>query len=182
LIMKSGVRYIVRGLIDGSLSTLGIVLGASIGGDPKVIMAAGLGGGIANSISNLLGALTGEKAGVMIKLAKYEKAMVGCDVNLKDTKVYEKEKKRIWKAGIFDAIATFFGSVLPVMPFLFVPFGLINLPAAILSSIVLTVSLLFALGIYLGKLSKENILWAGTKMAIFGIITAVLAMSLEFLL
>jgi predicted membrane protein (TIGR00267 family) len=171
----SAIRYVTRGFIDGSLSTLGIVLGAAVGGDPKVIMAAGLGGGIANAISNLLGALTAEKAGVMIELDKYEKAMVGSNVKLKDTKIYEKHKKRIWKAGLYDGLTTFLGSVIPVFPF-----ALFVISDAIIASIITTLSLLFALGIYLGRISKENIIWAGTKMALFGGVTALLAMSLEF--
>ena len=59
---ESGTRYIVRGLIDGSLSALGVVIGASGSADASVIIAAGLGGGIANGLSNILGAFTAEKA------------------------------------------------------------------------------------------------------------------------
>ena len=55
------IRYIIRGLIDGSLSTFGVVIGAS-GGDVSIIIAAGIGGGVANGISNILGALTAERA------------------------------------------------------------------------------------------------------------------------
>jgi predicted membrane protein (TIGR00267 family) len=171
----SAIRYITRGFIDGSLSTLGIVLGAAVGGDPKVIIAAGLGGGMANAISNLLGALTAEKAGVMQELGEYEKAMVGSKVKLKDTHIYEKRKKRIWKAGLYDGLATFVGSVVPV-----IPFAILSISNAAIASIVVTVSLLFMLGVYLGRLSKENLIFAGIKMAIFGLITAGLAMSLEF--
>ena len=177
------IRYITRGLIDGSLSTLGIVLGASIGGDPKVIIAAGLGGGIANSISNLLGALMAEKANVMQELGVYERAMVGSDINLKNTKIYEKHKKEIWKAGTYDAVATFFGSILPVMPFILlsIPLLFLTIDEAIYASIAVTLVLLFGLGLYLGKLSKENVILSGAKMVLFGVVTAILAMSLEVL-
>jgi predicted membrane protein (TIGR00267 family) len=169
------VRYITRGLIDGSLSTLGVVLGAAISGDPKVIIAAGLGGGMANALSNVLGALTAEKAGVMIELRRYERAMVGSEINLKDTKIYEKKRKMVIKGGLFDGGSTFAGAIVPVLPFF-----LLSLQDALLASIIVTVAMLFGLGIYLGKLSKENLVWAGTKMALFGLVTAMAAMSLEF--
>jgi predicted membrane protein (TIGR00267 family) len=169
------IRYITRGFIDGSLSTLGIVLGAAVGGDPRVIIAAGLGGGMANAISNLLGALTAEKAGVMLELRRYERAMVGSKVKLKDTHIYDKRKKEIWKAGTYDGLTTFVGSVVPV-----IPFAVLGLSDAVMASIAITVGLLFLLGVYLGKLSKDNIVFAGVKMAIFGLVTAGLAMSLEF--
>ncbi len=168
------IRYITRGLVDGSLSTLGIILGAAISGDPVVIVAAGLGGGIANAMSNLLGALMAERAGVMINLAIYERDMVGSDIRLKDTKIYKKERKRIWISGISDAGATFFGGVLPVAPFAFM-----SVDTAVMISIILTLVLLFGLGVYLGRLSRENMVLAGIKMAVFGLVTACLAMSLE---
>lgn len=168
------VRYITRGLIDGSLSTLGIVIGAAISADPKVVIAAGFGGGIANAVSNLLGALMAEKASVMQRLDKYERSMVGSNIRLKDTKIYEKEKIRIWKGGSLDGASTFFGSVVPVIPFFLMP-----IETAVLVAIGITLSMLFVLGMYLGRLSKDNIFWGGAKMAIFGGLTAILASSLE---
>jgi predicted membrane protein (TIGR00267 family) len=169
------IRNITRGLIDGSLSTLGIVLGAAISMDIKVIMAAGLGGGIANALSNILGALTAEKAAVMVDLGKYERAMVGSKTKLRETKIYEKEKRRIWASGVSDCIATLVGSLVSIAPF-----ALLSLTPAIYASIGLTVGLLFVLGLYLGKLSKENMIFSGIKMAIFGVITAIVASSLQF--
>ena len=169
------VRYLTRGMIDGSLSTLGVVIGAAISADPKVIIAAGLGGGIANSISNVLGALTAEKASIMQKYAKYEKSLVGSDVKLKNTKIYEKEKRKILESGLLDGFATLVGALVPVVPFFF----LMDVGTAVQASVGMTLALLFVLGVYLGKLSKENLVWAGTKMAIFGGVTAIIANSLE---
>lgn len=173
------IRYITRGLIDGSLSTLGIVLGAAISGDPKVIIAAGLGGGIANSISNILGALTAEKAGVMQELLEYEKAMVGSKVQLKNTKIYEKRQRKILKSGMYDGLFTLIGAMVPVVPFI-PTFGL-DINTAIYASVTATLALLFILGAYLGRISKDNLLLSGTKMALFGLVTAILASSLELL-
>jgi len=171
------IRHVTRGLIDGSLSMLGVSLGAAISGDPRIVMAAGLGGAIANSISNITGAVTAERADVMKKLAKYERAMVGSEIDLKKTKIYEKEKKRILKGGLIDGAATFAGSIVPIAPYFL--FGIDN---GVIVSVGLTLTLLFVLGVYIGKLSKENIIIAGTKMALFGVVTAILASSLEFVL
>ena len=41
-----------RGMMDGTLSTLGVVIGAT-GAPPEVIIAAGISGGLANSFSNV---------------------------------------------------------------------------------------------------------------------------------
>jgi len=171
------IRHITRGLIDGSLSTLGIAIGAAMSGDPRIVMAAGLGGAMANAISNITGAVTAERADVMKSLAKYEKAMVGSNVNLKKTKIYEKEKKKILRGGLTDGAATLAGSTVPLAPFFIL--GIQNgLPV----SIGVTLVLLFALGAYIGKLSRENLAIAGIKMALFGVVAAMLASSLEFFL
>ncbi len=170
------IRHIARGLVDGSLSGLGIVLGASISGDPRIIMAAGVGGSIASAMSNVLGALTAERADVMLKFAKYEKAMVGSKVRLKDTKIYEKEREKMIRGGLLDGAATLCGSIVPIAPF-----ALFGVQTGALVAVMATITLLFGLGIYIGKLSKENLIIAGSKMALFGIATAVLASSLEFL-
>ncbi|MBN2518708.1 MAG: TIGR00267 family protein [Candidatus Altiarchaeota archaeon] len=173
------VRYVSRGLIDGSLSILGVVLGAAVGGDVKVIIAAGLGGGIANCLSNVFGALTAERAAIMADLKKTEEDLVGSDVRLKDTKIYTNQKNRILQGGALDGLFTFIGSTVPIAPFLLVG-RLVDLETAILLSVAVTLLLLFVLGVYLGKLSKENILISGSKLALFGLITAIIASSLEF--
>jgi predicted membrane protein (TIGR00267 family) len=46
-------------------------------------------------------------------------------------------------------------------------------------SISVTIFLLFFLGIYLGALSKENIALAGLKMAVIGLITALICTLVE---
>jgi len=169
------IRHITRGLIDGSLSTLGTVIGASISGDPKVMIAAGLGGGMANAISNILGAFTAERADMMVQLSKYQKALVGSDVDLKKTKIYEKQKWKAQRNGIIDGISTFVGSMIPMAPF-----AVLGLHEGIFAAVMMTITLLFCLGIYLGKLSKENLIVAGSKMALFGVAAALLASSLQF--
>ncbi len=168
-------RYLIRGLIDGALSTLGIVLGASIGGNAKVIMAAGLSGGMANAVSNLLGAFMAERASILAGFRRYERAMVGSDIKLKDTKIYKAKKREIWIGGVYDCLSTFLGSVVPVLPFAFV-----DVRTGITAAVVTTLVLLFALGVGIGRISRENMLISGSKMAIFGILTALLALSIEF--
>ena len=157
---------------------MGIVLGATLSGDVKVIIAASLGGGIANALSNILGAMTAERAAVMLEFGEYDKAMVGRTKDLKDTTIYERARAKIYRGGLIDGLGTFLGALVPVIPFFFM-FAGFGIDTLVLASIASTVGLLFVLGLYLGKLSKENIMWAGAKMALFGLATAVVAMGIE---
>jgi predicted membrane protein (TIGR00267 family) len=172
-----GFRHVIRGLIDGSLSTLGVIIGAS-GADPAIIITAGLGGGVANGLSNVLGAFTAEKAKMEMELAELEKAMLRRG-GLKGTFIHEKAKKKTFIGGLSDGLSTILGSVIPVIPFLLMYPLRYDRSTAMLLSISITIFLLFFLGVYLGKLSKENIAIAGIKMALIGLTTAIICTLIE---
>ncbi len=170
-------RYIFRGLIDGSLSTLGVIIGAqnaSVG----IIIAAGIGGGIANGLSNVLGAFTAEKSEAEKKLAEIRKAMVVYP-QLKKTELYREMVKSTIFSGIADGLSTIVGSVIPVLPFIAsLLFGL-NKKTALLISFAMTTALLFAIGGILGRPSKREVLLSGVKMALAGIGTALICTLIE---
>ena len=167
------IRYILRGLIDGSLSSLGVVIGAS-GGDTSIIIAAGVGGGVANGISNILGALTAERAVLEGKRAYQEKVLLQNEGSLKKSSFYQKAIDKTAVSGMQDGFATAFGSIIPVMPFLFLEKSI-----AIIVSIVITLFILFALGVFIGKISHENLKIAGLKMVIGGVIVAIISFAIE---
>lgn len=112
------VRYIIRGIIDGSLSSLGVVIGAS-GGDISIIIAAGVGGGVANGMSNILGALTAERAILEGERASQEKVLLQNEGSLKKSSFYQMAIDKTAVSGMQDGLATALGSIIPVMPFLF---------------------------------------------------------------
>ncbi len=173
-------RYLIRGFIDGLLSTLGIVIGASTaigaGGGVEashIIIAAGLGGGIANGLSNVLGAFMGEKAALYERYEKVEKAMLKDDA-LKGTKVDEKLQDKVLTSGVADGLATLGGAILPILPFFLITLPAFTTIEGLYTSIGLSLVLFFVLGTYIGKISKENIVLSGLKMVAFGGITALI--------
>ncbi len=170
-------RYIFRGLIDGSLSTLGVVIGAqnaSIG----IIIAAGIGGGVANGLSNILGAFTAEKSEAERKLAEIQKAMVVYP-ELRKTALYKDMLKSTILSGISDGAATIAGSIIPIIPFIIALFIGLSKSDALIWAIILTILLLFSIGGYIGKISKKNLILSGIKMAAAGIATALICTLIE---
>lgn len=170
-------RYLFRGLIDGSLSTLGVVIGAQ-GASIGIIIAAGIGGGIANGLSNVLGAFTAEKSEAERKLAEIQKAMVFYP-QLRKTELYRDMLRSTIMSGILDGVATIIGSVVPVIPFIIALFVGISKMNALILAIILTTLLLFTIGSYIGKLSRDNLILAGIKMAVAGIATALICTLIE---
>ena len=171
---ESGTRYIVRGLIDGSLSALGVVIGASGSADASVIIAAGLGGGIANGLSNILGAFTAEKASLERERIQKEKSLLKKNGYLKKSIIYKKAIRETMICGLIDGISTTIGSALPV-----VPFFLFDIKTALYVAIGITIAILFILGVFIGKISKENVVVSGIKMVIGALVVAVLCFMVE---
>ena len=171
---ESGTRYIVRGLIDGSLSALGVVIGASGSADASVIIAAGLGGGIANGLSNILGAFTAEKASLERERIQKEKSLLKKNGYLKKSIIYKKAIRETMICGLIDGISTTIGSALPV-----VPFFLFDIKTALYVAIGITIAILFILGVFIGKISKENVIISGIKMVIGALTVAVLCFMVE---
>lgn len=177
---KSNKRYLVRGFIDGLLSTLGSVIGASAAlnsnteaGAATIVLSAGIGAGVANGLSNVLAAFMGEKLVLGRRLEEMEKAILKEEV-LRDSKVADEIHEKIARGGIIDGIATIFGALIPVLPFAFVSTGLITGIFALYLSVAVSTITFFILGGYIGSIAKENMLLSGAKMAAFGIVTTII--------
>lgn len=158
------IRNFLRGFVDGSLSTLGIVIGAS-SASSAIIIAAAIGGTLANGISNLLSAYSAEGVEQYKELRTIEKAMVS-----KDMKGSEPERQICGKTlniGAVDGSATIVGGGVPILPYLFLP-AFDAMPVAI-GMVVVAVSVI---GIYLGKISRKNTILSALKMSIFCIVVA----------
>ena len=158
------ISHFLRGYVDGSLSTLGIVVGASSASSP-IILAAAIGGTIANGISNTLSAISAVGAKQYKELRDVEKAMVGKE--LKGSELDKKIGRQTIFAGGADGLATIIGGAVPIAPYIFLS-GL----QAMSVSIGLVVITVFLIGMYIGKLSKRNVLLSALKMAVFGIVVA----------
>lgn len=178
--MKKPDRHLVRGLVDGILSTLGVVIGASaaIGASARassIIIAAGIGGGVANGLSNILGAYMAEKVAMGRHRKKIERAILREDKGLKGTKVDEILHEKIVSGGISDGLATIGGSIVPVLPFILGPLLALADMTALFISVAVSLSIFSGLGVYIGRISRENILLSGLKMTAFAGATAAVA-------
>jgi len=178
---KHEKRYLIRGFIDGVLASLGVVIGAStaIGATnttaaTSIIIAAGIGGGVANGLSNILGASVGEKLVKEIELGEIEKAMLKKGGDLHGTVIDEQLNQTLLSSALYDGFATFIGSIIPVLPFIFGSFLLIADIISLYSSIVISLALFFVLGIYIGKIARERMILSGLKLVTFGIITVII--------
>lgn len=168
-------RQFVRGFIDGVLSVLGVVIGAS-GGQLEIIISAGIGGGIANGISNVFGAFTAERVEEEQEFRELEKFMLA---ELRETELYRKVRRRVILRGVVDGLSTILGSAVPVIPFVFAYFMNFSVNLALFASMALTAVSLGILGLYFGKISKENLAVSAVKMVLMGLAVAIVSIAIE---
>ncbi|MFW5990736.1 MAG: VIT1/CCC1 transporter family protein [Candidatus Nanoarchaeia archaeon] len=167
------LRLIIRGLVDGALSSLGVVIGASLSNDMAIVLSAGLSGAVANGFSNIMAAFTAEKTGRYVDLNKLEKKMMK---SLKGTRHERAIEKEVMKGGIYDGVASFFGGAIPILPFLF-----LDGTAALSTAIGLVGVLAVVLGINTSLHSRENMFFSVTKMLVFTFATAGICVSIQYL-
>jgi predicted membrane protein (TIGR00267 family) len=84
------------------------------------------------------------------------------DKELKGGILDRKITKKMTMAASVDGIATILGGAIPILPYLFM-----SSDRAIFVSVGLVIGVIFIIGMYLGKLSKKNILFSALKMSFF---------------
>jgi len=170
-------RYFAMNAFDGAMTSLGVVIGAYLSQilDARSVMGVIITSGIAMMVSGFSGTYMTERAERSHSLNELEDAML---VNLDDT-VYGRASRFISVfAALVDGSAPFIASIPSVSPFLLVP-GLIDLATAFVAAIGASLFTLFILGVYLGRISGENILYSGLKMVISGAAVAIIALLLN---
>ncbi|MGW8181868.1 MAG: VIT1/CCC1 transporter family protein [bacterium] len=170
-------RYFAMNAFDGAMTSLGVVMGAWLGhiADPRSVIGVILSGGVAMMVSGFSGTYMTESAERNHSLNELEDAML---INLDDT-IYGQASRFVSVfAALVDGSAPFFAAVPALIPFILVPSVLV-METAFIVSIAASMLTLFLLGVYLGKISGENILISGAKMVVSGIAVALIAMLLN---
>jgi predicted membrane protein (TIGR00267 family) len=159
-------RYIILGTIDGILAILGIIVGLSSATlDPGVIIKAALGGGIALCLTNGIGSYLAESAVEYGKLSEVEAALLQ---DLKDTRIEKITKRKIILDSILHGGSSFIGSLVPIMPFVFISDGI-----AVYISIVLALAALIILGLFSGKISGQSYIRSVVRMVFLGAVVVI---------
>lgn len=170
-------RYFAMNAFDGAMTSLGVVIGAYLSHihEPRSVMGVILTSGIAMMISGFSGTYMTESAERSRSLNELEDAML---VNLDDTMYGRASRFVSLFAALVDGLAPFIAAIPSLVPFLVVP-GLLAIEAGYMASVAASLVTLFTLGVYLGKISGENILVNGVKMVLAGIAVALIALVLN---
>ena len=169
-------RYFIANAFDGTLTTVGVVIGAYLSGieDGLAIIAIGLGAAVGLGTSGIWSVWEIERAETSRERARIETAML---IDLEDTRL----TRDLRSEQIVLAIAAATGPVLAILitltPFLFVgPFY--SVATGTLMSVGVGVVLLGLVGAYLGTISQQRWWIAALRMGAAGIVVALISIVL----
>ncbi len=164
-------RLFVMNAFDGTLTIMGVVIGAHFSGvtDPRVVIVAGIGGSVAMGISGISGAYLTERAERKRDLKKLETAMLQ---RMDGTQFARASEFASFVIAFVDGISPAISAAILVIPFLFVP--TIGMDTAFYTSLSLGLAVLFVLGVFLARISDEKPIFSGIQMIIIGIITIII--------
>jgi predicted membrane protein (TIGR00267 family) len=162
---------------DGAMTMLGVILGASASGraDPKFVIGAGLGASFAMGVSGFSGAYMTERAERRGRLRRLRKAMLS-DLR-RSAQVKASSAASLW-AALIDGVSPALAAAAPMIPYALTSFDIIPAWLAFPTSMLSILSILFILGAFLGKISRENAVIAGLRMLAVGVGTAVIVWTL----
>ena len=157
-------RYFVKNGFDGSMTVLGIVIGSWIVrvNQPEIIVTAGLAACLAMGVSGLFGAFMTERAERKRHLKTLEAAMLTDLTN----------------AAVIDGGSPMLTAVISLVPFILTLTGIVVIWDAYIISLILTLATLFSLGLYLGRIAKENILLYGIETVAAGLLIVAIVLIL----
>jgi predicted membrane protein (TIGR00267 family) len=168
-------RYFVMNSFDGCLTVMGIVMAFFIAGsqDPSNVIVSTVGAAVAMGVSGLWGAYAIEKAERMRSIADLEKHMMR---SLKESKLRKKVDELSIVLAVIDGLSPAIVSLIAILPFVLLP-----IQQAYIVSFGIIACTLFLLGIFVGRVAKENVVVGGIKMLIAGLVVGMIVLGLEFI-
>jgi VIT1/CCC1 family predicted Fe2+/Mn2+ transporter len=156
------VREILMGAQDNLTNVLAVMLGVSIGsGRPELVALAGLSAAVAESVS---------MGGVLYSSTRAERALDAREADANDGV----GREPVGLAPIWSGVATFaaalVGGLVPLMPFLILPFA-----TAVMVSIGTSVVVLFGLGLVIGRVSGTVPWRDGVRLVLVASVAALAA-------
>ena len=167
---KVGRRYLVMSTFDSVLAVLGILLGSYFAGvsDASLVVAIGVGAAVAIGISGLWSAFLVELAEQKREMKELERAL---HRDLTHTDLKKAHDFAAIMIALTNSISPLIASLLVLLPFIMLSWNPVySINIAYYLSFALAFIIFFVLGAFLAKVSKEDIILTGLKMASAGII------------
>ncbi len=166
-------RYFAMNAFDGVLTIIGVLMGSYTARvqDPTVVIVTGFSTSMAMGISGLWGAYLTESAERKRDLDELENHTL---TDLGQTKIGRASRAAVVIVALVDGLAPFLAALVVLLPFFFSSL-LADVLISYYASLGMALVVLFALGAFLGKVSKQNLIVSGAKMIGAGLVSILLS-------
>ena len=163
-------RYFISNGFDGTLTSIGIAVGAFLSGvgSGLTVVQVGVGAAVGLGTSGVWSVWEIERAEKAVEMAKIEQAMLR---DLRDTELAATKRTGRFINAAMSGIGPLIGVLVPMIPFAFES-GRLTMRTATTLSVLLGIGLLFSFGAYLGSISRQKWYWAGVRMGLAGLVVA----------
>ena len=169
-------RYFAMNAFDGVLTIIGVLMGSFTAGveNPQIVVTTGLTTCIAMGISGLWGAYLTEAAERQRELSELEGITL---TSLRETRLGEASRAAVVIVAIVDGLSPFLAAMIVLLPFFFAQL----FPAirwVYFTALGLALVTLFYLGVFLGRVSRQNVIVYGFRTVIAGGISILISLIL----
>lgn len=170
-------RYFAMNAFDGVLTIIGVVMGNYTAGvrSPAIVISTGLSTCMAMGISGLWGAYLTESAERKRSLDILENHTLS---DLSGTKIGRASRAAVIIVALVDGLAPFAAALLVLSPFFFSTL-LGEITISYYLSLGVALATLFAVGAFLGRVSKDSLILSGLKMIGAGLVAILLSHLLD---
>nr|WP_254821531.1 VIT1/CCC1 transporter family protein [Haloglomus halophilum] len=164
-------RYFVSNGFDGTLTCIGVVVGAVLSGIPDgaTVIKIGLGAAVGLGTSAVWSVWEIERAETKAEILRMEKAML---TDLDDTRIQRERSTARLLHAVASGMGPILGILIPLSPFL-LEGGLLTMVEAATIAVGLGIGVLGVFGAYMGSISGQRWYVAAARMALAGLVVAV---------
>ena len=173
-------RAFVNNAFDGALTLLGILMGNVILGEiqPQTIISTGLSACLAMGVSGSFGRYFSERAESKRTVKQIEDYMF---TDLTGSSIERESQRKVLIISLVDGLSPALAAIIPLAPFFLVQAALLVLTTAVIASFILVFLVLFVLGLFLGRISDENMILHGFMVVGVGFIISLIILFSSFI-
>ncbi len=165
-------RYFISNGFDGTLTCIGITVGAYLTGiaDGSTVIKIGAGAAVGMATSGVWSVWEIERAEKLAELKHVEQQML---TELTETELQARKRTARTINAVMSGLGPTLGMLLPLIPFLFHGIYLTMLESTVLS-VLIGITLLSAAGTYMASISDQIWYRAAARMGLAGLVVAII--------
>lgn len=165
-------RYFISNGFDGTLTSVGVIVGAVLSGIPNgsTVIKIGLGAAVGLGTSAVWSVWEIERAETRAEIKRLERAML---TDLDDTRIERAQKGARVVHATASGLGPLIGVIVPLVPFAFEGTVLSMVEAGFLG-VALGISVLAVFGAFMASISGQRWYVSAVRMALAGLVVAVI--------